>query len=103
MDRQRVIERLQENRERLRSLGVQSASLFGSTARGDEGEGSDVDLAVTLSPDFSDPGFDYFAKLDALRLELSQLLGVDVDVIAEPARNPRIRAAIERDRVVAFQ
>lgn len=103
MNRETVIEKLRENRARLSSLGVVSASVFGSTARGEQDRDSDVDIAVRLSADFSRGGFDYFGKFEALRAELSELLGVDVDIVAEPARNPRIRAAIERDRLVAFQ
>lgn len=103
MDRAEVIRTLNAHRSRLNARGVISLSLFGSTARGEAVSGSDVDVAVRLSDSFSSGGFDYFGKLEELRLELSDLLGVEVDIVAEPARNPRLREAIERDRIVAFQ
>ncbi len=103
MDRDIAISTLKRHKARLLSLGVQSASLFGSTARGEQQDASDVDVAVRLAPHFSDGGFHYFGKLDALRAELGELLGVEVDVVVEPVRNPELRAAIERDRLVAFQ
>lgn len=103
MDRQAALAKLRQNRARLASLGVRSASLFGSMARGEANEASDVDVAVELSGDFSAGGFDYFARLEALRAELAAILGSEVDVVAEPVRNPELRTALERDRVVAFQ
>lgn len=103
MDRNEIVARLHAQRQRLRSLGVRSVSLFGSFARGDSGRDSDVDLAVRVSDRFSAGGFDHFAKLEALREELSAMLGAPVDLVEEPVRTARLQAAIERDRVVAVQ
>ncbi len=75
--------------------------MFGSVARGDAGQDSDVDLAVRLSENFSRGGFDYFGRMDELE-RLSAILGCKVDVIEEPARKERLQAAIDRDRIRAF-
>lgn len=98
-----VLSRLQAHQSRLRALGVKRVSLFGSVARGEADVNSDIDLAVQLTDRFSTGGFDYFAKLYALREELSTVLGHPVDVIEEPVRAAPLQAAIERDRLVAFQ
>jgi uncharacterized protein len=37
-----------------------------------------------------------------INLHLQDLLGVKVDLVSEPARKPRFKAQIDRDRVNAF-
>ncbi|MEX0956818.1 MAG: nucleotidyltransferase domain-containing protein [Rhizobiaceae bacterium] len=103
MDRNEIIAKLQAHRQRLLAKGVVTLSLFGSTARGENDAQSDIDLAVRLDDRFSAGGFDYFAKLEALREELAGLLGQPVDLIEEPVRAERIQAAIDQDRLIAFQ
>lgn len=76
-------------------------SLFGSAARGESGA-RDVDIAVRLGDGFSRGGFDYFGRLEELEQQLSQLLGCEVDVVAEPVRKERFQREIDRDRAVAF-
>ena len=98
MDRQSVIDRLNGNKANLKALGLAGLSLFGSTARGQASASSDVDLAVTL---------DESAKIDLFRLaaiseQVSRLLGSKVDLIVEPARNPRMQAQIDRDRLRVY-
>lgn len=103
MNQNEIIRTLRSNRQRLHSMGVTAVSLFGSTARGEEREQSDIDLAVRLDARFSAGGFDYFAKMESLRGEFAAMLGRPVDVIEEPVRMSRLQQAIERDRVVAIQ
>ena len=78
--------------------GVTSARLFGSVARGDNDGVSDVDVAVCFNaerrPDVM--------KLCGVSRFLSSLFNADVDVVAEPARDPSLAAAIEREGVIAF-
>ena len=103
MDWNAVIARLRAHRSRLNELGIEGVSLFGSVARGDAAEGSDIDLAVKLGDCFSRGGFDYFARMEALRGELAIVLDSHVDVVEEPAAHAELQAQIERDRIVAFQ
>lgn len=98
MDRQTVIDRLKRNQANLKALGLARLSLFGSTARGQASAASDIDLAVTLDKD---------AKIDLFRFaaiteQLTRLLGTQVDLIVEPARNPRMQAQIDRDRLRVY-
>ncbi len=102
MDREHVIARLRTLEPELKAAGVLSASLFGSVARGDHRPDSDVDIAVRLGKDFSTGGFDYFGRLDDLETRLSHLLGVKVDVVAEPVRKQRMQLEIDRDRARLF-
>ena len=101
VDRAKAIETLQKHERELRAAGVLSASLFGSLARGDDTV-HDIDIAVRLSRSFSEPGLDYFARLEDLEHRLSNLLGCKVDVVEEPVRKERFQKEIDRDRAVAF-
>ncbi len=102
MNRNAVIGRLRDYEAELRELGVVSLSLFGSIARGDGNEDSDVDLAVRLDPERTPQGLDYFEFLDELEQRLEKVVGQRVDLISEPARKARFQAEIDRDRVLAF-
>jgi predicted nucleotidyltransferase len=103
MDRSEIIRRLQAHRQHLLAMGVARVSLFGSMARGDGDQNSDIDLAVRLDRGFSNGGFDYFARMEALREELTEILGRSVDLVEEPVRTSRLQSAIEKDRVIAVQ
>ena len=102
MDGEQARAALKACESELRALGVVSASIFGSVARGDAGPDSDIDVVVRLSDEFSKGGFDYFAKLEALQQRLARLLGRRVDVIEEPVRKKRLQSEIDRDRALAF-
>lgn len=101
MDRDQVIRALQAHERELRAAGVVSASLFGSTARGESHPG-DVDIAVRLDKSFSSGGFAYFWQKERLKESLSQLLGCKVDVVEEPVRKVTFQREIDRDRTLAF-
>jgi len=60
---------------------VRELALFGSTARGEEGPASDVDLLVTFAPDAE------WGLLDHVRMqrELEGLLGREVDLVSRRA------------------
>lgn len=79
-------------------MGVAHLSLFGSTARGEGGPSSDVDLAATFSDDSRLTALDFVGVMQ----RLEQILGVPVDLVSEPARKARLQAEIDRDRVRVF-
>jgi predicted nucleotidyltransferase len=70
-------------------------------ARGEK-TAHDVDLAVRLGQNFSEPGLQYFSRLSDLEGRLSRILGCKVDVIEEPVRKKRFQTEIDRDRTLAF-
>lgn len=80
-----------EHREELSDLGVASLSVFGSTARGEAGPESDVDLLVELSRRMGLFGF-----LD-IRYRLEELLGRPVDLVTADGLKPRIREAVLKE------
>ena len=102
MNRERVLAALQAHASALKAIGILSMSLFGSTARGEAGRDSDVDIAVRLGDNFSTGGFDYFGRLEALEQRLSRIVGCRVDVVEEPSRKRRFQERIDRDRALVF-
>jgi predicted nucleotidyltransferase len=101
MERDHAIAALKAHEQELRTAGVESASLFGSVARGED-SANDVDVAVRLGENFSAPGLHYFSRLSELEGHLSDILGCKVDVIEEPVRKKRFQTEIDRDRAIAF-
>jgi predicted nucleotidyltransferase len=100
MDRSTALTRLKSCEAELRALGVQSLSLFGSTARNEANDQSDVDVAIVL--DNVRGGFQFMGRLDHIRDELTQRLGVAVDVVPEPTHPNRIKQSIDKDRAIVF-
>ncbi len=98
MDRGQVLETLRSHETELREAGVAQLSLFGSTARGDAGPDSDVDLLAALDKTKC------LSLLDVVCLEvrLADLLGVKVDLIVRGTLKPRVQQRVERDLVHAF-
>lgn len=89
--------RLREHRERVLEVaaryGVTNVRVFGSVARGQDDERSDVDLLVDVPPATS------LFTLVALERELSELLGAPVDVVPSEGLKDRVRVAAEREAV----
>jgi hypothetical protein len=61
MKRKQAITILRDYEPELKSVGVISASLFGSVARDDGSPDSDIDVVVRLAESFSKGGLDYLA------------------------------------------
>ena len=73
---------------------VSEVALFGSVARGEETEESDLDLLIRLRIPI-----DYFILVDPEQ-ELSARLGRRVDLVTEGAMSPYIRPYIEKDKMI---
>jgi uncharacterized protein len=73
-----------------RGRGVTGIRVFGSMARGDGHDNSDVDLLVDLAPGTS------ALALGGLLMDAQTLLGRRVDVVTEASLHPALR-----ERVVA--
>ena len=76
-----IRQRLIDHRKGLEAEGVRSLAVFGSTARGEAGPASDIDLLVELDPD-AGVGLIRFLGLQD---RLSELLGRKVDLISRDA------------------
>ena len=76
-----------------RAFGVRHLSLFGSTARDEAREDSDLDLLVDFE---AGPTFDSFM---GLKFFLEDHLGRKVDLVTLDALKPRMRPVVEREAV----
>ena len=88
---------LKSRREEILSIaarhGARNVRIFGSVARGEDDDKSDIDLLVEFESGRS--------LLDhaGLWLELQDLLGCKVDVVSERGIKPRIRERVLREAV----
>ena len=73
--------------------GARNIRVFGSVARGEADEKSDVDFLVDLESGRS------LLDLGGLLMDLKDVLGRDVDVVTEKGLNPRIRDRVLREAV----
>ena len=94
MDRSDAIARLRTATHQLREAGVCALYLFGSVARDEAGQDSDVDL-------FVDPDYERFGFVELLRTEamLSLELGRPVDLTTREGLHPHLRAEIEQKAI----
>lgn len=93
-----VLRTLQAERERLYPLGVRHLSVFGSTARHEARDDSDVDLIVDLDPEREIDIFD----LASIAAEVESLLGRPVDLVRRAALKPHVAAQALKDEIRAF-
>lgn len=86
---------IETHRRELRALaerhGMRSVRVFGSMARDDADEGSDVNLLVETTPATS--GF----ALGSLLMDAQDLLGRRVDIVTVAALHPALREQVLRD------
>ena len=94
MNRQAILDRLNAEAPALKQkYGIKSLAVFGSMARGDDREDSDVDLLVT----FEGPAtFDNFFDL---KFCLEELFGRKVDLGTPDTLRPEMRARVEKDLI----
>lgn len=94
MNRDDVLKRLSKERPELeRRFGVRRIAVFGSVARNEATELSDVDILVELDPP---PSYDRFFEL---RFHLEKLLGTEIDLVTQAAVRPDLRPYIERELI----
>jgi predicted nucleotidyltransferase len=84
-------------REYFKDKPVLKAYLFGSFARGEANQGSDIDILVEL--DYSKPiGLEFVQ----MQLDLQDLLNRKVDLISEKAVSKYIKPYIDKDKVMIY-
>lgn len=89
----RVAAHRQELLDALRRRGVTNPEILGSSARGDDRQGSDLDLLVDFAPDTD------LIDMVNIRAELEEILGSPVDLIPRDGLKDRVRIAAARDLV----
>ena len=87
--KQHIFSLIQDNQDQLKALGVRRLGLFGSFARNDPREESDVDLLVEFEP--GQKTFDNFMHLAFL---LEDLLQRPVEMVTAESLSPYLRPYI---------
>lgn len=90
LTREDIVDRIRARRADLRRFGVTSLDLFGSFARDEGGESSDVDILV----EFDQVSFDHYMDLKFL---LEDLLGRNVDLVIKRSLKPALRESVLRE------
>lgn len=97
MERDQAIARLREHEAELKRLGVQHLYLFGSTARGDARDDSDIDLFF----DYQEGKFGLFDLMDVQEYA-SRILGREADVMTRDSIHKVLRPRIEATALRVF-
>jgi predicted nucleotidyltransferase len=95
MTRDDVLATIGANEARLRELSVRELALFGSFARGEAADASDIDFLV----EFEEPTFDHYIHTKQL---LESLFGRKVDLGRMRNIKPRLRERILNEAVRAM-
>src|SRR5271169_3402349 len=97
MQRDEAIATLKRHEAELRRLGVEHLYLFGSTARGEAEEDSDVDLFF----DYERGKLGLFELMD-VKERTASILGHRADIMTRNSLHPRLRKRIEESAVLVF-
>jgi predicted nucleotidyltransferase len=93
MRRADVVRVLAQHKVELDGFGIRSLSVFGSVARDEAHDASDLDLLV----EYAEPVT--FDRYFGLLLFLEDLFGVGVDLVIPETLRPRIRPAVLAEAV----
>lgn len=93
-----ILDVLRRSEPELRAKGVRHAGLFGSTARGDAGPDSDIDIMIDLDPELPLSVYDYVG----IKLFIADLFEGPVDVVNRSSLKPYIAKNAIGDVIKAF-
>lgn len=96
MNKEEILKRIRENREKIRSFGVKKMGIFGSAVRDEMTDRSDIDLVVEF-----ERGKATFKNVCGLIDFLEELFGRKVDILTpdgiDSIRIKHVRAEIKRE------
>ena len=97
MERDDAIEKLRAHEAELRQLGVEHLYLFGSTARGEAREDSDIDLFF----DHPEGSLGLYQLMDVKDTAV-RILGRKTDIMTRRSLHPVLRQRIEASALQVF-
>ncbi|MDJ0659426.1 MAG: nucleotidyltransferase domain-containing protein [Crocosphaera sp.] len=98
IDKNAVLAKLRLHQEALQQRGVLHAAVFGSVARGEAKEGSDIDILIDINPEIP---MDIYAYTN-VKQYIADLFPIQTDVINYAALKPGITIQAQKDAVYAF-
>jgi predicted nucleotidyltransferase len=97
MERSEAIALLRQHEAELKRLGVEHLYLFGSTARGEARDDSDVDLFF----DHPEGSIGLYELMD-VKDAAARILGRKTDIMTRRSLHPNLRAGIEASALRVF-
>ena len=94
MNREYILRKLEENSEKIHGFGVRRLGIFGSYARGEQTETSDIDFLVEFEKKT-------FRNYMGLKFFLEKLFERPCDLVIAEAVKPRLRKPIFEGTVYA--
>ena len=91
---EQILQIIEAHREKIKGFGVRRLGLFGSAARGEATESSDLDFLVELEVKTFDNYMD-------LKFFLEELFNCKVDLVMKDAIKPRLREPILKEAIYA--
>ena len=94
-----ILPLLKHAKQKYADEGFNIVGIFGSYARNEATKESDIDILYELDESFIRHyrGFDAFARLSAIKQELKNLFGIDVDIAAKSGLSRTATKYIMRD------
>ena len=93
-DPEQILKVIEAHRDKIRGFGVRRLGLFGSAARGEATESSDLDFLVELENETFDAYMD-------LKFFLEKLFNCRVDLVLPDTIKPRLRTSILSETIYA--
>jgi predicted nucleotidyltransferase len=97
MKRDEALSRLRSHEVELRQLGIERLYLFGSTARSEASDDSDIDLFF----DHRKGALDLFELMDVMD-RASGILGRKADIMSRASIHPGLKGRIEQSAIRVF-
>lgn len=95
MNRQFVLDTLSQQRDEImRTYGLRRLAIFGSIARDEFGEDSDLDVLIEFNE--GEATFEHYMDL---KFHLEDHFGVKVDLVTEYSLRPEFRSYVEQDAI----
>jgi len=102
MTRDEIIVKLKEAAPALRAEGVKRLAIFGSRARGDAREDSDLDVLIDIDPDAKLYGLDLIGVLADVEQTIKAATGISTQVEMRKSIEPRFAQRIADDVIEVF-
>jgi predicted nucleotidyltransferase len=93
IEREKVLNLLQQNQEIFKQFGVAKLAIFGSIVRGEATENSDIDILVSFEK--IPTSKDYFG----LQFFLEDLLEKPIDLVTDKSLRKELRSHIEKELI----
>ena len=98
MDKNAVLAKLRLHQEALQQRGILHAAVFGSVARGEARDDSDLDILIEINPETQMDIYTY----TNLKRHIADLFLIKTDVINQAALKQGISIQAQQDAVYAF-